>query len=155
MSMRVVNGHIVKDDGIVTADDIALGMDATTYREWLKKVRKESRLAKVLMDGKLIRETPQGEPLHAEVEHGRWVINCECGGTENVTPNDPIAFCFSCCNADNDFHVRPVVFPQDRENIEAALLRRNHKDMFWRRHESARDLDIQNQVLREQGKLRT
>jgi spore germination protein GerM len=156
MAKRIENGHVIKDDGIFTADDMAPSMDATTYREWMRRVRGISRAAKVVMDGKLIRETPQGTPMYAEVEYGRWVVNCECGGTENVTPNDPIVFCFSCMNADNQFHVRPVIFPsqKDQKNVEAALMRRHHKDMFWRANENASDLDAQNQELQRQGKLK-
>ena len=159
MSIRMKSGHVIKSDGILTADDLAPSMKVTTYREWIQRVQKESRLARLIMDGKNIREDPQGEPVKADIEFGRWVVSCPvCGPTavENVTPNDPIMFCFNCCNEENDFHLRPVIFPSpgDRKLIEAALMRREHRDMFWKSYESAHDLDLQNANLAARGKLK-
>jgi hypothetical protein len=67
---------------------------------------------------------PQGR-VKAEVNHGRWIARCVvCGGAEEVTPKEPVFYCLSCGNADNGGHVMAVVFPDDREAIEAELLRR-------------------------------
>ena len=62
--------------------------------------------------------------VSARVEMGQWIADCECGGCEFVTPDEPIFFCFSCANRDDANMLREVVFPPEREEIERALLER-------------------------------
>jgi len=146
MPKRVENGVVVKDEGIMTGDDIAPSLNALTHREWMKKMRFASRLARVIMNGRMIDEEPAGKPVDAEINHGRWAAACECGGYELVTPNDPIFFCFSCCNADNDFHVRPVKFPDhdEREAVEAILTQREPKNRNMKKGEDYLQLIEEN-----------
>jgi hypothetical protein len=139
-----VDGILVKDEGLVTADDIAPSLGAHTNREWIGKMRRRSRTAKVIMDGKRLSFNLAGSPIEATVNHGRWIVVCECGGAELVSPEDPIFFCFSCCNSSNDYHVRPVQFPKNVDGIEKALMKRgNPKHRNWVPSESLADLEAQ------------
>ena len=65
--------------------------------------------------------------LEAEVNHGRWIANCECFGAEEVDPRDGLFFCFSCGNAISGGKLRRVVFPDNYEAIEMALAVRPHE----------------------------
>jgi hypothetical protein len=149
-------GVVVKDEGILTADDMAPSMGVKTHREWIKKMTIDSRAARVMLDNIAVSYEPAGVPIVAQVNHGRWIGMCECGGAENVTPTDPIFFCFSCYNMGSKYHVRPVVFPEPKEQdaIAATLMERHHKDMHWLPGETHQDLKGQNKVLRETGKLK-
>jgi hypothetical protein len=63
-----------------------------------------------------------GSPVVAYVNHGRWVADCPiCNGAELVTPGDPY-ICQNCLNGARQY--RPVSFPPDIEEIEAALVAR-------------------------------
>ena len=155
--IRMDEGHVIKTDGILTADDLAPSMGVSTHREWIHAVREQSRLARLVMGHRRITDAVEGEPVSAQVEHGRWIAHCECGGTENVTPNDKVFFCFSCCNADNSFHLRPVVFPEDIDQkvIEELLMKRSkHRDMNWLPEESALSLEKENKELVKAGRAR-
>mgnify|MGYP001560413045 FL=1 len=63
--------------------------------------------------------------LDAFVDFGRWLVICECGNVMYAEPLDPIAFCNQCGNALVPNHdARLVNFPENRVEIEAALLER-------------------------------
>jgi hypothetical protein len=144
MPKRFVDGILAKDEGLVSADDIAPSLHSSTHREWIKKMRYKSRVARVIMDGKSLSFDPAGPPVNAIVNHGRWLAVCECGGAELVSPNDPIFFCFSCCNSAHDYHVRPVQFPKGPDKIEKALMKRaDPKHRNWESSESLADLEAQ------------
>jgi hypothetical protein len=57
----------------------------------------------------------------AFVDFGRWVAKCECGGIGYVDPDTPIHFCVRCGNG-NSGCARPVIFPDNRDAIEDAIL---------------------------------
>lgn len=63
-------------------------------------------------------------PVKALVNGGRWVARCECGGQENVEPDDPIFFCHECGNKISGGKSRPVDFPPPgrRKQIEENLM---------------------------------
>jgi len=63
------------------------------------------------------------QPVYAFVERGRWLAICECGSAEWVALGIPF-FCRNCGNDQHAGAARLVVFPDDKEAIEAELLRR-------------------------------
>lgn len=65
-------------------------------------------------------------PVKAIVNGGRWVARCECGGQENVEPDDPIFFCHECGNHVSGGKSRPVAFPPPglRKKIESDLMKK-------------------------------
>lgn len=63
--------------------------------------------------------------VFAYVAEGRWLADCAaCREPAYVTPSDPIHFCAVCGNAYLSSHAARVVFPENRAEIEAALLER-------------------------------
>jgi hypothetical protein len=69
-----------------------------------------------------------GNPIHARIYQGQWIADCECNGASFVDPEDPRFFCFSCGNRANNNNARPVIFPEDRTEIERLLLLRPVND---------------------------
>ncbi len=63
-------------------------------------------------------------PVFAEVNQGRWVVVCECGGAQLASKTDRRFFCVACLNEAQGCAWRPVLFPDDIAGIEAALLPR-------------------------------
>lgn len=63
------------------------------------------------------------DPKVARIDHGRWLIDCDCGAGNACDPEMKKAFC-AACGA-----VHPnVVFPDDRENVEFILLARRRSE---------------------------
>jgi len=55
----------------------------------------------------------------------RWVALCpDCAGAEYVWWDDPRFYCVACQNASIGGRWRPVLLPDDRQAIEAALMAR-------------------------------
>ncbi len=84
--------------------------------------------------------------VDAEINHGRWIVRCPaCAGAEEVDPDEPVFYCLSCGNADVGGHVMMAVFPDDRGEIEAALLKRlDIGTRNWNTNESLEDLEAEN-----------
>jgi hypothetical protein len=72
---------------------------------------------------------PQTTPITATIEGGRWVAGCpNCGGSWMVvTPGIDTVVCLSDCNGEY-----PVVFPEDREEIERLVLELPPKERSWK-----------------------
>lgn len=58
----------------------------------------------------------------ARVNHGRWVIDCDCGNCPSAHPEWELAICPNCGS-----EYRPK-FPKDREAVERVLLARARPD---------------------------
>src|SRR5690242_1060929 len=73
----------------------------------------------------LPKDTDTSTPCYAEVNHGRWIVNCPfCAGAELADPDDRRFFCLSCYNASVDGKWLTVSWPAERKEIEAELLER-------------------------------
>jgi hypothetical protein len=105
------------DEKIYSGIDRAreLGM---TYREFVEFLCKNARHKPNWG------QVDTNSPIKAIVAGGRWLAECECGGTYYVEPTDPLAFCDTCGNLLQSGKMRPVVFPPNRVAIEATLLER-------------------------------
>lgn len=70
------------------------------------------------------------DPITARIDYGRWIADCECGGSEYVSATYPVFFCFSCGNAFHAGKSRPVIFPTpaERAAIEHELMLRPIKE---------------------------
>lgn len=70
------------------------------------------------------------DPVSARIDYGRWLADCECGGSEYVSATYPVFFCFSCGNALHEGKSRPVIFPApaERKAIEHELMLRPIKE---------------------------
>lgn len=63
-------------------------------------------------------------PAYAFIDWGRWAWSCECGNQMYAEPRDPIGFCDQCGNVFTNGSARPVIFPDNVQDIEAALMER-------------------------------
>jgi len=59
------------------------------------------------------------DPIDAYINHGRWVINCECNGGGLTSPMFKVSCCFDCGRR----YVN-IIFPQNAKKIEKALMKR-------------------------------
>lgn len=90
------------------------------------------------------------EPLKAYVNHGRWVVKCECGGAEKAWEEGKF-MCLSCLNSSHKHKYRVSVFPESRKTIEAILCRRPLMNRNWFPGETVAQLQKENKD--HQGEL--
>lgn len=111
---------------IVNGKDLAKQNKIFSHGEWVK--RKSAALARAgriekPWRGKVCEELSQA--VKARIDFGRWIADCpDCGGAEYVDPEEKIFFCLSCGNEVLDGEARQVIFPENREEIEALVLER-------------------------------
>ena len=72
---------------------------------------------------------PTGDVLKpkavAEVNQGRWVVNCPfCAGAELADPDDRRFYCLSCGNKAVGYKWIPVKWPTAHLAVEAELVKR-------------------------------
>ncbi len=109
---------------ILTAKDFAAQEGAEGVRQRIQMLVMRHEAGGVQFDTPFIDGPTAGEPVLGYVNQGRWIAMCECGGAEAVDPDEPIFYCFTCGNATTDGAPRLVIFPDEREQIEAELLKR-------------------------------
>lgn len=80
-------------------------------------------------------------PKVARIDWGRWLIDCDCGTSLIVNPDWPYAPCPEC----GTVH-RVIVFPENREAIEAAINQRAQKAQFWSPGETVDELQAENRA---------
>jgi len=79
-------------------------------------------------------------PITAHVGVSAWRVVCACGDAPPADPDWHLA----CCSACGAIYVN-VVFPEDREALEAVLLKRaRFADRNWRAPWTVADLQAQN-----------
>lgn len=83
------------------------------------------------------------------VNHGRWVVNCECGSAQLACRTDHRMFCVDCENVAVGGRWVHVAWPDDPYAIERALSRRPVDLQNWLPGD---DLDAENLVLAERTK---
>lgn len=76
----------------------------------------------------------------------RWIAQCpDCSGAEYVWLEAPRFYCVSCRNVRIGGRWRPVALPDDRDEIEAALLARpDPHTRHWMPPETVADLLAEN-----------
>lgn len=78
--------------------------------------------------------------VRAHVGAGAWRVRCVCGEAPPADPDWRLACCSGCGAVYED-----VAFPDDREDIEAVLLkRRNHVTRNWQHGETVEELRREN-----------
>ena len=76
---------------------------------------------------------------YAEINHGRWLINCECHGAAVTCRTAKIACCFDCGRV----HL-VVKFPRNAAKIESILLARPMANRNWKKGETVKFLMAEN-----------
>jgi hypothetical protein len=68
--------------------------------------------------------TEKANSVNARIEHGRWLVDCPCGSAYVPSQAEPYLICIECANQDNDGKWIDIIFPANKEAIEATLLKR-------------------------------
>jgi len=95
-------------------------------------------------------EVADTEPLLAFVAQGRWVVDCpDCGSNRSmVWSGTPLYMCPHCWNVRCGGELRRVAFPEDRAEVEAALLARPFPaDRNYTPGETPHLLDVQTEIM--------
>jgi len=100
------------------------------------------------------RQLPQGgiddgKPVKARVNHGRWIVDCACGGAE-LAFDEGLFMCQACMNGGHKHKYRHLVFPKNRPLIEAALIQRPEPNRNWWPGESLAQLKAENSQHKEE-----
>jgi len=104
-------------DKIFDANDRAKELGFADHRDMFMRFAQRNRHR---WNGKI-----EQRDVFAYVAEGRWLADCPaCREPAYVTPRDPIHFCAACGNAYLAHAAARVVFPENRLEIEAALLER-------------------------------
>ena len=91
----------------------------------------------------------ESQPFKAYVNHGRWLVKCECGGCEKVWEEGWV-MCQSCLNAAQGHKYRRTVFPTTRKKIEEILIVRPLPNRNWSPGETLADLRRENEEHKEE-----
>lgn len=101
----------------------------------------------------LPKDTDTSTPCYAEVNHGRWIVNCPfCAGAELADPEDRRFFCLSCYNAAAGGKWLAVTWPAQRKAIEAELLKRPATEhVHWIPGETVAQLRAEAAAMAREG----
>jgi len=99
------------------------------------KSYKEVHLRQMKLMEKIPHENDQ--PKEAYINHGRWVIDCDCAGAGLTSPDFNISCCFDCGTIYTN-----IVFPEKIKEIVQILLRREKFfQRNWNKNESLESLE--------------
>lgn len=82
--------------------------------------------------------------LDAEVNHGRWLVVCPCGGAQLGNPDVDRFYCVDCLNEAVSGLWRAVRYPPDEDGIDAALAPRLPINRNWLPGETVAELEAEN-----------
>jgi hypothetical protein len=108
-------------DRIITAKDYGKGSARNYIRLSQQKIHTERGISVTIND---LDSDPTGVPVYARLWQSQWIADCDCNGASFVDPDEPVFFCFSCGNRSNGCKPRPVLFPENRVEIEELILKR-------------------------------
>ena len=91
----------------------------------------------------------EGPPLAAYVNHGRWLVKCDCGCCEKVW-EEGWMMCRACLNAAHGHKYRATVLPHYRQAIELLLIARPLPNRNWRPGETLPFLRAENELHKEE-----
>ena len=119
-------------NGVITGLDFAKALGCRSMAERYEKITRRIINQGVPIDTPFINTRPTGK-VYAEIEFGRWVVKCtECNGQEIVEPDEPIFYCLSCGNRENQGKPKKVIFPEEINRIERQVMRRPVDDSYGR-----------------------
>ena len=114
-----------------------------SYQASVPAMRRRARDAGVELPESI--STAASPVLVAIVNHGRWVVPCPtCAGAEYARESG-LFMCENCWNSGSRRAWLLAVFPEDREEIEAALIKRlSPQNRNWTPAETLNDLNQEN-----------
>jgi hypothetical protein len=125
-----MNKNFTSLDYIITSRHYAILMGCESSFERIMKMREDIHQKKHIILP--IQENKFSiEPVQGFIENSQWIGRCECGGCEFVDTDEPVFYCFCCCNRAQNHMLRRVIFPDfaTRKEIERLLLLRPVDDM--------------------------
>lgn len=96
-----------------------------------------------------VRSEDGSPPMRAYVNHGRWIVKCECRGAEKAW-EEGVFMCQSCFNAGHQHRFRQSVFPPQRMAIEKLLARRPIPNRNWFPWETVAQLQAENKEHKDE-----
>ena len=90
-------------------------------------------------------EIADTDPVLAHVNHGQWLVRCECGGYEYAWEEGKF-MCQSCWNGQHKHALRQLKFPLERQQIESILMARPLDNRNWKHPETTADLIHENEA---------
>ena len=85
--------------------------------------------------------------LRAQINHGRWLVECPNCISAEMAFEDRLFFCSECKNKAVDGYAYKVVFPTVRREIETILKKRPTVNRNWKYGETVGDLETENTQL--------
>ena len=77
--------------------------------------------------------------INAKINHGQWIVSCECNGGAFTCPKVKVACCFDCGRV-----YLSVKFPKNLATIERLLLGRPMVNRNWIKGETVKLLMAEN-----------
>jgi len=75
-------------------------------------------------------ELDETHPVHARLDHGRWLVQCPaCASAQHAAVSDPRFYCVGCGNRGTG-RWWPVVWPADRAAVETQAQARSGPVMW-------------------------
>jgi len=72
--------------------------------------------------------------IKARINRSKWIVECSCASAIIIDLSFPYFMCCECGNLENEGKWLRIVLPEDREEIEAVLLKRTHGANFSLHH---------------------
>ena len=129
-------------DKIFSGKDRARELKLKNYREMVSLF--------AARNGRTWNGSMNNDPAHAllaRIDAGRWISECECHEAFFVDPQEPFAYCARCGNIAHGGRARMVIFPEDRDGIENALLEREIKRPDGMQKMTTQDIGISELVF--------
>jgi hypothetical protein len=101
---------------IYTANDISKENGQQSYKDWT--------IARAIDNKWIITKRTSDQTVTARIDFGRWVADCPCGACAYVEPAEPVYYCWNCQNKDVNGDYKTVIFPDNKNEIEAEILLR-------------------------------
>lgn len=125
---------------IVTANRLFAGNRYSTWDAWMRLVVLPGAYRAGV--DRILPATGEHVAV-AEVNHGRWVVYCSCGGAE-MAWDEGLVMCMGCFNSPAGHALIRTHFPSQRLEIEALLNWRPLANRNWRRGETVKQLMKEN-----------
>jgi len=85
--------------------------------------------------------------LRAQINHGRWLVECPNCTSAEMAFEDRLFFCSECKNKAVDGYAYKVTFPTTRRKIETIMEKRPLTNRNWKHGETVKDLETENILL--------
>lgn len=94
-----------------------------------------------------IPDTECDTPISVRVNHGRWIVVCECGAAQFASKTDHRFLCVQCLNEPYAGAWRPVIWPHHPDQVEALLRNRLTENCNWLPDEPLSQLRLENEAM--------